>query len=180
MRVLHGNSDSGGADTLSRIQRGTYTFPEEPATSADAKDFVGRVRVGLKRVRQAIESQNKKQCDVIVVILVFEATDVYTVPCSSFRFVVRRDGRAMINVCCVVPLGVLMPAMSGLGTWCSNVGAVVTRTLGDQIWPNVVWCCSVEVNACHHAALGYPVCMLETVLWPRTTSAGSNHGTGTG
>lgn len=36
-------SESGGADTLSRIERGTYAFPEEPKISAEAQDFVGRV-----------------------------------------------------------------------------------------------------------------------------------------
>ncbi|CAM9245255.1 unnamed protein product, partial [Pylaiella littoralis] len=34
---------SGGADTLSRIERGTYTFPEETGVSSEARDFVSRV-----------------------------------------------------------------------------------------------------------------------------------------
>ena len=37
------HSKSGGADTLSRIERGAYTFPEVPAVSAVAKDFVAKV-----------------------------------------------------------------------------------------------------------------------------------------
>lgn len=37
------HSKSGGADTLSRIERGAYTFPEAPAVSALAKDFVAKV-----------------------------------------------------------------------------------------------------------------------------------------
>lgn len=36
-------SESGGADTLSRIERGTYTFPEETGVSSEARDFVSRV-----------------------------------------------------------------------------------------------------------------------------------------
>lgn len=37
-------SESGGADTLSRIQRGLYDFPEQPALSAEAKEFMSKVR----------------------------------------------------------------------------------------------------------------------------------------
>ncbi|CAN0166149.1 unnamed protein product, partial [Ectocarpus fasciculatus] len=36
-------SESGGADTLSRIERGSYAFPEDPAVSDEAQDFVSRV-----------------------------------------------------------------------------------------------------------------------------------------
>lgn len=41
------HSESGGADTLSRIQRGSYDFPEHPVVSPEAKDFVGKVRTVL-------------------------------------------------------------------------------------------------------------------------------------
>lgn len=36
-------SESAGADTLSRIQRGSYEFPDEPMVSTEAKDFVGKL-----------------------------------------------------------------------------------------------------------------------------------------
>eukprot|EP00752_Nemacystus_decipiens_P008679 g7747.t1 len=36
-------TESGGADTLSRIERGSYAFPDEPIVSADARDFVSRL-----------------------------------------------------------------------------------------------------------------------------------------
>eukprot|EP00903_Cladosiphon_okamuranus_P015401 g14225.t1 len=36
-------SESGGADTLSRIERGSYAFPDEPLVSAEARDFVSRL-----------------------------------------------------------------------------------------------------------------------------------------
>lgn len=42
-------SESAGADTLSRIQRGSYEFPDEPMVSTEAKDFVGKVRVILRQ-----------------------------------------------------------------------------------------------------------------------------------
>lgn len=41
-------SESGGADTLSRIERGSYAFPEEPLVSAEARDFVSRVSRGTR------------------------------------------------------------------------------------------------------------------------------------
>lgn len=37
------SSESAGADTLSRIQRGCYEFPDELPISPEAKDFVSKV-----------------------------------------------------------------------------------------------------------------------------------------
>ena len=38
------NSCEGVADTLSRIERGAFDFPEDPVISPEAKDFITRVR----------------------------------------------------------------------------------------------------------------------------------------
>lgn len=47
LSTLSLSSESGGADTLSRIERGSYAFPDEPVVSAEAEDFVGKVRLLL-------------------------------------------------------------------------------------------------------------------------------------